>query len=225
MSNVIDLTDMQKSQEVFLQFLESKPNMINVKNKFGVSRAQTLSILSEVIGALSETKIHKWWDLDQVNQEKLLEKFVESFNHISNIATQFNVDLIIEKEIEPIESLESQFLKITGNIIQLPFIKKYFAKKKIELIFYQYIQLVCGLGFSKEDLEKAYYKKLEKNYIRFNNHEDSLMDELRHALGELYEEFGHTEVTQRLSEILDEYIAIQQRESLECYKQLQEQRI
>ena len=51
------------------------------------------------------------------------------------------------------------------------------------------------------------------------------MDELRHVLGELYEEFGHTEVTQRLSEILDEYIAIQQRENLECYKQLQEQRI
>ena len=225
MSNVIDLTDMQKSQEVFLQFLENKPNMINVKNKFGVSRAQTLSILSEVIGVLSETKIHKWWDLGQVNQEKLLERLVESFNHISNIATQFNVDLIIEKEIEPIESLESQFLKITGNIIQLPFIKKYFAKKKIELIFYQYIQLVCGLGFSKEDLETAYYKKLEKNYIKFDNQEDSLMDELRHVLGELYEEFGHTEVTQRLSEILDEYIAIQQRENLECYKQLQEQKI
>ena len=225
MNNVIDLTDMQKSQEDFLQFLESKPNMINIKNKFGVSRAQTLSILSEVIGVLSETKIHKWWDLGQVNKEKLLEKFVESFNHISNIATQFNVDLIIEKEIEPIESLESQFLKITGNIIQLPFIKKYFAKKKIELIFYQYIQLVCGLGFSKEDLEKAYYKKLEKNYIKFNNQEDSLMDELRHVLGELYKEFGHTTVTQRLSEILDEYIATQQRESLECYKQLQEQRI
>ena len=105
MSNVIDLTDMQKSQEVFLQFLENKPNMINVKNKFGVSRAQTLSILSEVIGVLSETKIHKWWDLGQVNQEKLLEKLAESFSHISNIATQFNVDLIIEKEIEPIESI------------------------------------------------------------------------------------------------------------------------
>ena len=222
MSNVTDLTDMQKSQEVFLQFLESKPNMINIKNKFGVSRAQTLSILSEVIGVLSETKIHKWWDLGQVNQEKLLEKLVESFSHISNIATQFNVNLIVEKDIEPIESLENQFLKITGNIIQLPFIKIYFAKKKIELIFYQYIQLVYGLGFSIEDIEKAYYKKLEKSYAKFNNHEDSLIDELRHVLGELYEEFGHTAVTQRLSEILDEYIAIQQRESLECYKQLQE---
>lgn len=54
------------------------------------------------------------------------------------------------------------------------------------------------------------------------------MNELKDALGELYEEFGHTEVTQRLSEILDEYIILKQREKLECYnkeKQLQMQRI
>ena len=51
------------------------------------------------------------------------------------------------------------------------------------------------------------------------------MNDLKEVLGELYEQFGHTEVTQRLSEILDEYIAIQQRESLECYKQLQKQKI
>ena len=165
----IDLTNMQKSQEDFLQFLENRPNMINIKNKFSVTRVQALSILSGVIGVLSETKIHKWWDLDQVNQEKLLEKLVESFSHISNVATQFDVDLTIEEEIEPIETLEIQFLKITGNIIQLPFIKIYFAKKKIKLIFYQYIQLVYGLGFSIEELEKAYYDKLEKKYIKFSN--------------------------------------------------------
>ena len=43
------------------------------------------------------------------------------------------------------------------------------------------------------------------------------MNELKDALGELYKEIGHTEVTQKLSEILDEYILIQQREKLECY--------
>ena len=40
------------------------------------------------------------------------------------------------------------------------------------------------------------------------------MEELRKALGALYEEFGHNQVTLRLSEILDEYIVIQQREKL-----------
>ena len=44
------------------------------------------------------------------------------------------------------------------------------------------------------------------------------MNELKEALGELYEQFGHTEVTQRLSEILDEYIAIVQREKMKNEK-------
>ena len=54
------------------------------------------------------------------------------------------------------------------------------------------------------------------------------MNELKYALVELYKEFGRTEVIQILSEMLDEYILIQQREKLECYnreKQLQEQKI
>ena len=44
------------------------------------------------------------------------------------------------------------------------------------------------------------------------------MDELRKALGTLYEEFGHNQVTLRLSEILDEYIAIEQREKMKNEK-------
>ena len=44
------------------------------------------------------------------------------------------------------------------------------------------------------------------------------MDELRKALGALYEEFGHNQVTLRLSEILDEYIVMQQKEKLKNEK-------
>ena len=40
------------------------------------------------------------------------------------------------------------------------------------------------------------------------------MEILRQALGELYEEFGHTEITLRLSQILDRYIAKEQKERL-----------
>lgn len=42
------------------------------------------------------------------------------------------------------------------------------------------------------------------------------MDKLRLALEELYEEFGLNETTLALSQILDEYIVIEQRERLEC---------
>ncbi|WP_158534758.1 Spo0E family sporulation regulatory protein-aspartic acid phosphatase [Romboutsia maritimum] len=44
------------------------------------------------------------------------------------------------------------------------------------------------------------------------------MEELRQALNELYVEFGHNEVTQRASEILDRYIIEAQRGNLECMK-------
>lgn len=44
------------------------------------------------------------------------------------------------------------------------------------------------------------------------------MEELRNALGELYEEFGHNQVTLRLSEILDKYIADIQAEEFEKWK-------
>lgn len=40
------------------------------------------------------------------------------------------------------------------------------------------------------------------------------MEALKQALGELYEEFGHTPITIRLSEILDRYVVIEQRKEL-----------
>ena len=62
MSKIIDLTNMQKSQEDFLQFLKNKSNMINSENKFSITRGQTLAILSELVQVLLESKTHKWWD-------------------------------------------------------------------------------------------------------------------------------------------------------------------
>ena len=46
------------------------------------------------------------------------------------------------------------------------------------------------------------------------------MEELRNALNELYDRFGHNEVTVALSQILDEYITKQQLEEFEKWKYL-----
>ena len=53
------------------------------------------------------------------------------------------------------------------------------------------------------------------------------MEELKKALGHLYEEFGHNETTVALSQYLDNLIVKKQKEDLECYKknQLQKQKI
>lgn len=46
------------------------------------------------------------------------------------------------------------------------------------------------------------------------------MEALKQALGELYEEFGHTPITVRLSQILDRYVAIEQRKELNKCKSI-----
>lgn len=46
------------------------------------------------------------------------------------------------------------------------------------------------------------------------------MEELRKALEVLYDEFGHNEVTVKLSQILDEYVVKEQRERLEQYEKM-----
>ena len=46
------------------------------------------------------------------------------------------------------------------------------------------------------------------------------MEELKNALDELYNRFGHNEVTVALSQILDEYITKEQLEEFEKWKYL-----
>ncbi|CEO04837.1 Uncharacterised protein [[Clostridium] sordellii] len=46
------------------------------------------------------------------------------------------------------------------------------------------------------------------------------MEALKQALGELYEEFGHTPITIRLSEILDRYVVIEQIKELNKCKSI-----
>ena len=50
------------------------------------------------------------------------------------------------------------------------------------------------------------------------------MEELKKALGHIYEEFGNNDTIVALSQYLDNLIVEQQRENLECYKKNQLQK-
>lgn len=168
MSRVIDMREIQKVQNEFVKFLEERPGMVNVKNKFGVTRKQSLAILSELIEVENETKIHKWWNLEPINREKVLEELSDVLSHICNVANQLNIELMITEEIVQIENLEGQFLSLVRHAYELANIRQtFFVKQKIMTLFYEYMQLVYSLEFSIDELEEAYYTKLEKNYERF----------------------------------------------------------
>lgn len=166
---MIDFTKIQKVQQEFVNWLESRPGMVNIKNKFGVTRAQALCLLSELLEVENEVKTtHKWWDKSPVNTQKVLEELTDLLSHIANVANQLDIKLILEEEVRQTNTLESQFLSISGHIIQLPYsTNKAFVRHKILTIFSEYVQLVYSLGFNINQLEEAYYEKLEKNYSRF----------------------------------------------------------
>lgn len=166
---MIDFTKIQQVQQEFVSWLESRPGMVNIKNKYGVTRAQALCLLSELLEVENEVKTtHKWWDKSPVNTQKILEELTDLLSHIANVANELDIKLILEEDIRQTNSLESQFLSISSDIIQLPYsTNKVFTRHKILTIFRKYMQLVYSLKFNVEQLEEEYYKKLEKNYSRF----------------------------------------------------------
>lgn len=165
---VIDFREVQDVQIEFVKFLESRPEMINIKNKFAVTKQQSLCMLSELYEVENETKCHKWWDKQPVKQCKVLEELTDLLSHICNTANQLEIQLVLEEVPVTNKDLESQILSLTRHIYELPYLNKlFFTKQKIVTIFKEYIQLVNTLGFTIEQLENEYYNKLESNYKRF----------------------------------------------------------
>ena len=109
------------------------------------------------------------------NYRKLKIEYLSDYKFYSDTDTEVIVNLIEffskglsvnDAIIKTISLLEGSYALLIIDNLELN--KIYFAKKKIELIFYQYIQLVYKFDFNIEQLEQAYYKKLEKNYKRFD---------------------------------------------------------
>lgn len=163
---MIDLTNIQKEQCVFIKWLESKPKMINEKNEYKVTKKQALALISELFEVENEVKyVHKWWDKSDIDRENVILELSDFLSHLANISNYLGVDLVMEEEIVQVEDLEGQFLRLTRHIYELPYLsQKFHTKYKIRTIFREYLQLVYSLGFSIDELEEAYKNKLKSNY-------------------------------------------------------------
>lgn len=167
---IVDLTHIQKSQVEFVSWLERKPDMINEKNQFGVTRKQILATISELFEVGNEAKqVYKWWDKSPICKKMLLEEMSYVLSHICNMANSLDEKLIVDIELKQVDDLESQFISLTYDILRFTAkTDKVFHKRRMrELVLPQFITLVYSLGFSIEELEEAYKAKLEVNYQRF----------------------------------------------------------
>ena len=131
-----------KEQIKFIDWLESKPGMINEKSQYKVTKEQALGLLSELYDVENEVKIHKWWEKTKVDINNVLMKLTDVLSHLANIANYLGVELIITEEICQVEDIKGQFLSLTRHMYELPYIQqKFYTKFKIRTIFYEFIKL------------------------------------------------------------------------------------
>lgn len=164
MSKVIDLNYVKKEQESFLEHLKGVEGINYQESKFEVPMWLTLGLLSELIEVLNETKIHKWWDRMPPDKERLKEELADLLSHLGNLANELEVDLVVTVEETQTTSLEKQFIYIAYKITTLPW-RKMFGKHKLNTLITKYVELVYSLGFDMEEIEEAYFKKMQRNYL------------------------------------------------------------
>lgn len=163
MSNIIDLNYVKKEQDKFIGYLHLVEGINYQESKFEVPMWLTLALLSELVEVLNETKIHKWWDRSQVNQDRLKEELADLLSHLGNLANELDADLVVTVDETQTTSLERQFIYIAYKITTLPW-KKMFGRHKLDTLISKYVELVYSLGFDMEEIQEAYFKKMEKNY-------------------------------------------------------------
>lgn len=163
MSKIIDLNYVKKEQDKFIGYLHLVEGINYQESKFEVPMWLTLALLSELVEVLNETKIHKWWDRSQVNQDRLKEELADLLSHLGNLANELDVDLIASVEETQTTSLERQFIYIAYKITTLPW-RKMFGKHKLDTLISKYVELVYSLGFDIDEIKEAYFKKMEENY-------------------------------------------------------------
>ena len=163
MTKIINLNYVKKEQGKFIEHLKSVEGINYQESKFEVPMWLTLALLSELVEVLNETKIHKWWDRTPINKQALKEELSDLLSHLGNLANELDADLVVTVDETQTTSLERQFIYIAYKITTLPW-KKMFGRHKLDTLISKYVEIVYSLGFDMEEIQEAYFKKMEKNY-------------------------------------------------------------
>lgn len=124
-----------------------------------------LALLVELGELANETRCFKFWSLKPpAPTEKILEEYVDGLHFILSIGIEHGyenetINTITNEQV----SLTEQFLKVFENISSY---KHSSSFQEYETLFHAYLFLGEILGFTKNDIEKAYILKNEVNYER-----------------------------------------------------------
>jgi dimeric dUTPase (all-alpha-NTP-PPase superfamily) len=136
----------------------------NLQNENLIEK-KILALLVELGELANETRCFKFWSIKPPSsKEKILEEFVDGLHFILSLGLEFDygVQLNVSK-VRPQHSLNDQFLLVFDTVSlfrRTPSIENY------QQLFHQYLELGLILGFSEEEVERAYLEKNEVNHKR-----------------------------------------------------------
>jgi dimeric dUTPase (all-alpha-NTP-PPase superfamily) len=123
-----------------------------------------LALLVEIGELANETRCFKYWSNKGASpQDVILEEYVDGLHFIISIGIELGFSY--EKKWDKTEpkSLTEQFIKVYNQISDFA---KDCSRDQYELLVDHFLSLGYALGFTGEDIEKAYENKNEINHVR-----------------------------------------------------------
>lgn len=124
-----------------------------------------MALLVELGELANETRCFKFWSLKPAaTRDVILEEYVDGIHFILSIGLELGIqDQVTLSPIEEERDIVEQFQQVYASIIDF---RRALNSENYHKIFNEYILLGKLLGFSAEDIEKAYMMKNEVNHKR-----------------------------------------------------------
>jgi dimeric dUTPase (all-alpha-NTP-PPase superfamily) len=125
-----------------------------------------LALLVELGELANETRCFKFWSLKAPSEKAvILDEFADGLHFILSLGILLKAENQIDMKAELTQIVEPtiQFIKVYQLITELNSDR---TLEKMNEVFMAYLELGNLLGFSKEDIENAYFKKNEVNHKR-----------------------------------------------------------
>lgn len=157
--NLSKLYDMQRALD---EYIEQENHVANEN----LLSHKLLALLVELGELANETRCFKFWSKKGPSKKEIiLEEYVDGIHFLLSIGLELKFDSFtqIKEPASTSYDLTDQFLAVYEAFHHL---KKEKTLSSYEKAWEEYVLLANMLGFSTEDIERAYIEKNEVNYKR-----------------------------------------------------------
>lgn len=173
MNNLKELFEIQAG-------LDAEINKNHPREKGENRELKKLLALQVEIGELANElpEVFKFWSNKKNNREKALKEYVDGTHFIISFALEFGIDNLEitgddytkDTTLETFAEVYAQIAVIQGLLLNAPEMVVFTIKDEIEELFNLYVGLAeKHLGFTWDEIVKAYLEKNQENHYRQMN--------------------------------------------------------